>query len=44
MYSDRDLKVLNALKKKKRSFESLMNKGRLNFLEELELEQMFLSE
>lgn len=44
MYSDADRKVLSVLKSKKASFRSLMNKTRLNQTDELELEQMFLSE
>ena len=44
MYSDADRRVLGVLKSKKASFRSLMNKSRLNTIDELELEQMFLSE
>ncbi len=44
MYTDTDRRVLSALKKKGSSFNSLINKGRLNLMDEMELEQMFLSE
>lgn len=44
MYSDADRRVLSVLKSKKASFRSLMNKTRLNMIDELELERMFLSE
>lgn len=44
MYSDADKRVLGVLRSKKASFRSLINKTRLNMIDELELERMFLSE